>query len=350
MKANKQDIELLESLYKGRKAYFGDFHNHSNSGGKSDGKYDLKQWREAMEELDMDFACILDHQQVRHMYLPEWDDTIFIGGSEPGTNIVDIEAEEKGLHYNMVFAEPKPLEKLLENFPEFKFAGGVMDGFFIYPNFTRARFCELVQFIKDNGGFFVHPHPKQIMRSNDPCDYWFGDETGIEVFYRNMRDKRSEDNYQLWCELLQCGKKVWACAGEDGHSNPKVNALTAIYSEEKSSKTYLSHVRKGDMICGSVGIKMCIGDCVMGGTCDFDGKNLVVSAPDFHSSVVEEGHKYKLVLLDDKGVVATEDISPDGKEVFSYKTEPCKFYRAEVFDETENLRIAVGNPIWNSGI
>ena len=27
--------------------------------------------------------------------------------------------------------------------------------------------------------------------------------------------------------------------------------------------------------------------------------------------------------------------------------ENVKFYRAEVFDETRNLRIAIGNPIWN---
>ena len=35
----------------------------------------------------LDFAAILDHKQVRHMYLPEWDNSIFIGGTEAGATM-----------------------------------------------------------------------------------------------------------------------------------------------------------------------------------------------------------------------------------------------------------------------
>jgi len=57
---------------------------------------------------------------------------------------------------------------------------------------------------------------------------------------------------------------------------------------------------------------------------------------------------YSMVLLNDKGIVAKEEIFTDRENVFAIDTEDCRFYRAEVIDETENLRIAIGNPIWNA--
>ncbi|MBQ7901153.1 MAG: hypothetical protein IJ365_04215, partial [Clostridia bacterium] len=112
MNASAKDIEQLSSLYEVRKVYYGDFHNHSNSGGTSDGRCTLQEWHDAMGKLGMDFAAILDHRQVRHMYLPEWEDGVFIGGTEPGTFISDSKAEVTEMHYNMVFENSAPLEKL----------------------------------------------------------------------------------------------------------------------------------------------------------------------------------------------------------------------------------------------
>ena len=98
---------VLDQLYDQRNAYHGELHDHSSSGGTSDGKRCLLHWRSAMEALEMDFATILDHRQVRHMFLPAWDDETFIGGSEPGTRISDLECEiqcqypsQKRYHYN----------------------------------------------------------------------------------------------------------------------------------------------------------------------------------------------------------------------------------------------------------
>jgi len=111
--ATAREINKLEKLYEGCKVYHGELHDHSASGGTSDGKLPLQEWVKEMAELNMDFAAILDHRQVRHMYLPEWKDGLFIGGSEPGTRISDSKAEVAEMHYNMLFEGPKELEALL---------------------------------------------------------------------------------------------------------------------------------------------------------------------------------------------------------------------------------------------
>ena len=343
MKACEQDVKHLERLYEGRRPYHGEMHDHAATGGTSDGKCTLAEWIERMKELELDFAAILDHAQVRHMYQPEWKDGLFVGGTEPGTRIKDDKTE---LHYNMVFAAPEPLEKILTKFEEFQFTGG-SEGHFKYPDFMHDRFCELIDSVKEAGGFFVHPHPKQAMVSDNPIDYWFRDETGLEVFYRDMRNRHTERNYELWTTLLAMDKRIWACAGGDGHREASDAAITTIYAEKYSTQTYLDHLREGDFICGSVGIRMCMGDTRMGGKCDFAGKRLVFAIGDFHKSVRNSEHQYRVVLLNDEGVVCSQEISCMEPAYFAIDAEACKFYRVEVFDETENLRIAIGNPIWN---
>lgn len=54
-----------------------------------------------------------------------------------------------------------------------------------------------------------------------------------------------------------------------------------------------------------------------------------------------------MVLITDKGVLTGEKVNPYEINNFAFDTEDFKFYRVEIFDETENHRIAVGNPIWN---
>ena len=346
MRATDKDIERISAAYDGRKVYHGDLHNHAATGGTSDGSRPLSHWKGAMEALSMDFAAILDHRQVRHMYLPEWEDGLFICGSEPGTAILDCEAEDNRIHYNMIFPSPKELEDLLENHPEYEFTGGP-EGHFKYPKFTKEKFGELIDEIKERGGFFVHPHPKQCMRSNDPLDYWFRDETGIEIFYEDMRSESTKANYKLWCDLLALKKRVWACSGEDGHACARDTALTVIYAEEKTSAGFIKHLSVGDFVCGSVGIKMIVGDTKMGGVASFEGGRLVIAIDDFHKSVKNPEHKYRLDVITDKGVIASEEIPCDSPSYFALDTENCDFYRVEIFDATQNLRIAIGNPIWN---
>lgn len=346
MKATEREIELINAAYEGRRAYHGDLHNHAATGGTSDGARSLEHWKGALEALYMDFAAILDHRQVRHMYLPEWEDGLFICGSEPGTAITDITAEDPRLHYNMIFPSPKELEDLLEAHPEYEFTGG-QEGHFKYPKFTKEAFGALIDEIKECGGFFVYPHPKQLMKSDDPLDYWFRDRTGIEVFYVDMRSEATKANYALWCDLLALGKKVYACSGEDGHACARDTALTVIYSDEKSSRGFIKYLSDGDFVCGSVGIKMCVGDTRMGGETELEGKKLIVAVDDFHKSVKNPEHKYRLDLITDAGIIASEEISCTEPSYFAFDTEPLAFYRVEIFDQTQGLRIAIGNPIWN---
>lgn len=348
MKIYKKDILFLEELYKDRKPFFGEMHDHASTGGTSDGKRDLNHWKGALEALKMDFAAILDHRQIRHMYLPEWEDGVFVGASEAGTHIKNtFAATNDALHYNCVFAKPEPFIEVLNSFEEFQFEGG-SEGHFKYPHFTRERFTEVINKIKEKGGMFVHAHPKQVMESENPLDYWFVDYTGFEVFYYDLRHPHSITNYNLWTELLALDKKLWACSGGDGHECCANTALTTIYAEEKTNEAYLRHYTKGDFVCGSVGIKMCIGDTKMGSECDFTDKKLIVCVNDFHPSIVISDHKYKLVLIDDKGIVCKRKISLDKPNYFAFEVDKnAKFYRVEVFDESYKLRIAIGNPIWN---
>lgn len=350
MKAEQKDILRLNSLYQGQMPCYGELHDHAATGGTSDGRCTLEQWKADLTALEMDFGTILDHRQVRHMYLPAWDDGVFIGGTEPGTRILDGKGEKNSLHYNMIFSSPKPLEELLEEFTEFEFTGG-QEGHFCYPKFTRERFCQLVDTVFAKGGFFVHPHPKSVMISDDPLDYWFRDGMGLEVFYTFHEEPGGESscaNYQLWNQLLALGKRVFATAGNDEHNKVSDKALTTIYAEEKNSRAYLPKLRKGDFTCGGVGIRMCVGKTAMGGKCDFAGQRLVLSVGDFHRSLCQPEHTYKIVLLDDTGEVFSREIDPAQSNYFAVDTDSSRrFYRAEVYDTARDFPIALGNPIWN---
>ena len=343
----EKDLELLNSIYGERQVYQGELHDHANTGGTSDGKRTLEHWKGALEALEMDFATIVDHKQVRHMYLPEWDNSIFIGGTEPSTRLLDLsEGAEGPLHYNMLFSEPKPLEEILEAFTEYEFTGGP-EGHFKYPKLSRARFTELIQAVLDKGGFFVIPHPKQILKSDNWEDYWYHDETGLEVFYKRFEHKGIPHNYALWTTMLKNGKRVWACAGCDMHRRAYDTALTSIYAEEKDSACFIKHLRKGDFTCGPVGIQMCIGETAMGGMCKFEGQRLVVGVGKFHKSVRNPEHKYRMDILDDQGVVYSQEISCEEPTYYAMDIENRDFYRVEVYDITRDLLIAIGNPIWN---
>ena len=347
--ATQEDIARLESLYEGLSVFYGDMHNHAATGGTSDGHRDLNHWKGALEALHMDFAAILDHRQVRHMFLPEWDDSVFICGTEPGTKITDTNAVRPYLHYNMVVPTAQDLMDVLEAFPEFEFEGGP-EGHFKYPEFTRERFGQLIDAVNARGGFFVHPHPKQNMQSEDPIDYWFRDGMGIEVFYNGPDHefmKFTTANYQLWKDLLAMGKRVFACSGGDEHACAEDTALTTLYAAERKNTAYLEQACKGNFTCGSVGIRMCIGDTVMGGQTDFAGKRLVVNVQDFHESVRIPERKYRLNIWDDTGIVESMDISCEEPVYVALDTQDRKFYRVDVIDVLRDRPVAIGNPIWN---
>ena len=350
MNVTEYDIELLKKIYDNRELYQGELHDHASTGGTSDGKRTLEHWKGAMEAQEMDFAAILDHRQVRHMYLPEWDDSMFIGGTEPGGHIKTETGEDLGvLHYNLVFSDPKGLEGLLEEFSEYEFTGGP-EGHFRYRSFTRKRFGELIDAVKRRGGFFVLPHPRQVTYGTEHAEDWyFRDEVGIEVTYGSLISEATRDNYKLWRELLDAGKRMWVCAGGDQHSCAHDWALTSIYAEEKNSRTFLKHLRNGDFTAGPIGIQMCIGNTQMGGECSFKGKRMVIGVGKFHKSVCNPEHTYRLDVWSDKEIVYSQKISCEEPSYLAMDAKPCKFYRVEIYDATRDLRLALGNPIWNAG-
>ena len=348
MKAFKKDVALIDAHYEGRKPFYGELHDHTSCG---DGKNTLAQWKTGMEALGMDFATIVDHRQVEHMYHRDFIDGMFLGGTEPGTWITDMPDDTGRMHYNMIFADPEPLEELLLEFPEYEFGGNITDRF-KYPRFTRERFTRLVQTVLAKGGFFVHPHPTSLMASDNPVDYWFADGTGLEVIYayHETRDgERTRKNYKLWTDLLAAGKRVFATSGCDEHHMPSDKALSTVYARRRCSRSYLEQLRKGDFVAGPVGIRMCVGDTVMGGKCSFAGKRLVLKIGDFHRCVYDAGHTYRLDLYAGAKRVFKKDITCYEDTYFAFHAkEDVPFYRAEVWDTTLNSRIALGNPIWNA--
>ena len=134
MKANMNDMEQLNKLYAECTVYHGELHDHASTGGRSDGKRTLAHWRGALEALHMDFAAILDHRGLGHMYLPEWEEGLFICGTEPGTVISDSPAEKPSVHYNMLVPNPDALKAILMEFPEYEYNDilGNTNGQFIY--------------------------------------------------------------------------------------------------------------------------------------------------------------------------------------------------------------------------
>lgn len=355
MTAVNKNIAHLNALYEGRHPYHGEMHDHADTGGTSDGQCTLSEWTDRMKMLRMDFAAILDHRQVRHMYQPEWEDGLFLCGTEPGTRILDPDFIRE-MHYNLLTPTPAVLEELLAEFEEYEFEGGI-EGHFRYPDFTPERFGELIDALKAKGGFFVHPHPTLMFSSDNALHYWFRDETAIEVFYKSPASRYSDGGYKVWTELLERGKRIWAIAGGDGHAQCSDKALTTIYARERTNAAFLEHLREGDFTCGAVGIRMCIGNTRMGGMCSFseasaaDGghAHLTVGIGDFHVSILDETHSWRLDILDDRGTVCSHPVTCSEPVYFSAEIDAGRrFYRVEVWDETKNMRIAIGNPIWNT--
>jgi len=363
--AGDAEKTALDTAYAGRQPLHGEMHDHTSSGNYGDGKNTLAQWITEMDRLRIDFATIVDHHQSSHMYLPDWDDSRFVGGSEPGTTVSDSKATNKTFHFNMIFSDPRALEEAF-TFGGYKLVDDGVGGkeFADYVGFNTASFTALTKKVYDLGGLLVHVHPKynSYMVSDDPLDYYFGGADapmGLEITTGsggNMAYRDNEEAYQLWVDLLEADKWVYATAGSDKHALPNPSALTTLYSAEKKASAYMSLMRSGDFAPGWVGIRMLIGDVTMGGKTDFTGKKLVFSIGDMYTGdsgeadpVYVASHTYRVELYDDKGILSRCVIDPTETTYFSIDAdESVKFYRVVVWDDTAKTRVGVSNPIWNT--
>ena len=350
--ATEDDISHLEKLYEGRTLYFGEAHSHADTGGNSDGQQPLSAWISQMDGLKLDFVTIVDHRQVSHMYLDEWDDVCFIGGSEVATNILDSSATRKNMHFNIIFSDPEAFKQTLRENGGFSYQEDTT--FFTTPDYTTRQMKEIIASIKKNGGMFVHVHPKSpnYLTSDNAADYWFADDTGLEVFFGekgfSVDQSVTKLNYQLWKDLLNLGTRVWATAGSDSHTQANNNALTAIYAEEKTPDSLFSHMRVGDFAPGFFGIRMTIGDAKMGSTGAFAGNRVVFSIGKCHERLLQERSEFQVVLLTDKGEVFREALDHTKENYYALDADPtANFYRVEVQDGDGNI-VALGNPIWKA--
>ena len=355
--AAEGDIAALEALYAGREAYHGNLHEHSDSGDPTvdpfktaDGRVPIADWPQMLDELDLDFAALVDHRQSWHMRRETWDETRFIGATETGHRRAGSDGEVDPMHYNILMTDVDKFEQIMASFPEFNYSGGY---FSIEEHLSEEDISRLAQMIRDAGGIMVHVHPCYVeyMSSDNLLDYTFGEYTGLEVLYgyknQNMNADFNQRAYNTWVGLLNMGQHIYAFAGADTHEVTNTVSASTVYAGQRLNSSYMEHIAAGDVTAGPVGIRMTVGDAVMGGHTDFTGKRLVVSVDDFQSQEYHADHQYQLRVYNENGLVLSEEFDAADAAYFAMDAQDCMYYRAEVYDLTEDYIVALGNPIWN---
>lgn len=347
---SEADFSELDAYYEGCKAYYGDQHVHSNSGGTSDGRTLLSDWVPEMDKLGLDFAIIVDHRQMRGYFLPEWDEERMVMGTEPGSALLDpagSKCDAPGFHYNMVFPHKYALAMVLANFPEFEFKGDELTGKFKYPKFTKERLVELGQYLRSIGGMLVHAHPRSLMGSNDPLDYYFGEHSYLEVIVGGTSSHSSFKSYDTWCEILAKGKHMFASGGSDTHRAVSANCPSTFYTKRRFHTDFVDRMYVGDYAVGGVGIRMMIDGHPMGSEIVYkDGMKLTLRVGDFFHNTLKENTAYELQIITDKGVAYSSHFNGKESQAVSLEVQKRNFYRVIVKNLTLGTRVCVSNPIW----
>ena len=345
---SEEALRWLDCLYGDRSARFGDMHAHTDSGGKSDGATPLAEYIQQIKGFGLDFAAVLDHKQIRHAYLPEWDNDLLLCGSEFAAQIKQEgrPSRAKSLHYAMVMRRREDFFLLMKAFPEFKYTGGT-DGYCGYPTFTYERFMSLVEFIHNLGGTISNAHPKQQMASDDPMMYYFGEHAKLETVYVRADSFATGQNVRLWESLLKMGKRVHTWGDSDTHAAAKNTALTSVYTNNKTPAEVLDAVRDGDCTAGCIGIQMSI-DCTrMGSSLPYrKGQKLAIRVADYYRQGMKDNTVYCLKVYTDKGLAYASEFSGTQPQELVLPVEQRMYYRVEITNESDNHYVAVSNPIW----
>ena len=344
------DFSALDAYYEGCKAYYGDLHVHSNSGGTSDGRTLLADWVPEMDKIGLDFAIIVDHRQMRGYFLPEWDEERMVMGTEPGGGITDplgANCVVSGFHYNMIFPHKYGLAMVLANFPEFEFHGDELTGSFKYPKFTRERLFELNDYLRSIGGMLVHAHPRLIMGSDEPLDYYFGERSYLEVIVGGTSSHASFKSYDTWCQILAKGKHMLASSGSDTHRAVSMYCPSTFYTKRRFHTDFVDRMYAGDYAVGGIGVRMMIDGHPMGSEIEYkDGMTLTLRIDDFFHNTLKENNVYELQIITDKGVAYSSRFNGKEPQAISLEVQNRKFYRTTVRNITLGTRVSVSNPIW----
>ena len=343
------DFSGLDRLYAGRQRFYGDFHCHSNSGGTSDGKTPIEEYIAGMKTQQLDFAAIVDHRQMRHFFLPCWDETYMICGTEPGTIFSDGEKPvyAKKLDYTMIFPDKTGLKQVLEHFPVFGFTGTPEDGSFPFFKMTRGEFIAIAEYVYAIGGLMSHAHPRQMMYSQDPLDYYFGDHVPLETVHVAADNYATWQNRALWVTLLNMGKRVKTHGSSDSHGPVSSRGLTAVYAPKHHATDIFRVIRSGDCTAGGVAIRMSIDETVMGGVATYaPGKTLYVRVEDFHPNHKKADTVYCLRVYTDQGLAYAREFDCSQSQSLALPVQERQYYRVEITNESDGCLVAMTNPIW----
>lgn len=334
-------------MYADRKAMHGDMHTHTNSGGTSDGKTPLGEFVKQLKSLGLDFAAVVDHKQISHCFLPEWDDML-ICGTEPGMTLSDPTRPLRSckMHYCMLFQHPSDYFRVMDAFPEFNFTGG-QDGHNSYPSMTPERVAELSRFIYSLGGLMVHAHPKQLMASDEPLHYYFGQYMPLESILGHANSFDTVQNRNLWESLLKLGKRVHTHGDSDTHAQAKNCSLTTVYAREANGAAILREVREVDCAAGSIGVKMAICGTRMGGHLPYqDGLVLAIRLDDYYAPAMLKDTVYCLKVYTDQGLAYASEFDGTKPQQLTIPVQKRRYYRVEVTNESDGFFVSISNPIW----
>ncbi len=340
-------LRQLNAMYADRKAMHGDMHTHTNSGGTSDGKTPLGEFVKQLKSLGLDFAAVVDHKQISHCFLPEWNDML-ICGTEPGMTLNDPSRPLRSckMHYCMLFQHPSDYFRVMDAFPEFNFTGG-QDGHNSYPNMTPERVAELSRFIYSLGGLMVHAHPKQLMASDEPLHYYFGEYMPLESILGHANSLDTVQNRNLWESLLKLGKRVHTHGDSDTHAQAKNCSLTTVYAREANGAAILREMREGDCAAGSIGVKMAICGTRMGGHLPYrDGLMLAIRLDDYYAPAMLKDTVYCLKVYTDQGLAYASEFDGTKPQQLTIPVQKRRYYRVEVTNESDGFFVSISNPIW----
>ncbi|MBR3806308.1 MAG: hypothetical protein IKJ13_05690 [Clostridia bacterium] len=346
------DFSVLDKMYAGRKAFYGDFHAHAATGGTSDGKTTLDEWKREMDKLGMDFVGILDHRQVRHMYLTEFDPKYFLYGTEPAAIITDEPMLD--FHYLMIFEDRDTLrDVILPKNSKYEFTGGT-EGHFQYKKYERAEFeNDIIKLVSENGGTIVFAHPKLLMTSDNPEDYVLRGCRNMETIYsvddNDALCEHTVEYYKLWCGVLANGHRICTTATSDCHGAPKNEGVNTVYTTERLGCRFVEKLKTGDLNAGFIGIKMCITDdantAPVGGDINYSEElRILIKIDDVHSLKFDKNEAYRVDVISSEGLAYTAPLTIPF--ALSLKPEKRDFYRVEVIRERDGSPCAIGNPIW----